>query len=264
LLAAMRKTLGADQVDYSADGKGVDPSRYSAIVMVAAEKPYAEMKGDIVFPASMRHTSRYPEDLAGARSVSGKGVPVVTICFGPPVAANDLINRSDAFVAAWLPGTEGLGLPTCCLRANGGRPMTSPAGCRSTGRRATACRSRAASSSAAATACRSAANRRLGALPESRQRGLPRRKPLAPRRMRKILIVGGGTAGWMTAALFGKLFQGLYDIELVESEAIGTVGVGEATIPAIKKYNELVQLDEAEFMQRTQARSSSASSSSTG
>ena len=70
--------------------------------------------------------------------------------------------------------------------------------------------------------------------------------------MRKILIVGGGTAGWMTAALFGKLFQGLYDIELVESEAIGTVGVGEATIPAIKKYNELVQLDEAEFMQRTQ------------
>jgi len=71
--------------------------------------------------------------------------------------------------------------------------------------------------------------------------------------MRKILIVGGGTAGWMTAALFGKLFQGLYDVELVESEAIGTVGVGEATIPPIKKYNELIQLDEAEFMRRTQA-----------
>jgi tryptophan halogenase len=70
--------------------------------------------------------------------------------------------------------------------------------------------------------------------------------------MRKILIVGGGTAGWMTAALMGKLFQGLYDVELVESEAIGTVGVGEATIPAIKKYNELVQLDEVEFMKRTQ------------
>jgi tryptophan halogenase len=71
--------------------------------------------------------------------------------------------------------------------------------------------------------------------------------------MRRVLIVGGGTAGWMTAALFGKLFQGLYDIALVESEAIGTVGVGEATIPAIKKYNELIQLNEAEFMQRSQA-----------
>ena len=57
----------------------------------------------------------------------------------------------------------------------------------------------------------------------------------------------------MTAALFGKLFQGLYEIELVESEAIGTVGVGEATIPAIKKYNELIQLNEVEFMQRSQA-----------
>jgi len=71
--------------------------------------------------------------------------------------------------------------------------------------------------------------------------------------MQKILVVGGGTAGWMTAALFGKLCQGLYDIELVESEAIGTVGVGEATIPAIKTYNELIQLDEPEFMKRTQA-----------
>jgi tryptophan 7-halogenase len=71
--------------------------------------------------------------------------------------------------------------------------------------------------------------------------------------MRKILIVGGGSAGWMTAALFGKLFQGLYDVELIESEQIGTVGVGEATIPAIKKYNELIALDEKEFMERTQA-----------
>jgi beta-glucosidase len=123
LLSALRKSLGAGQVDYSADGAGVDPSRYSAIVMVAAENPYAEMKGDITFPASMRHTSRYPEDLATLERVSGKGAPVVTLLFsGRPVAANDLINRSDAFIAAWLPGTEGLGLADLLLAGSDGRP----------------------------------------------------------------------------------------------------------------------------------------------
>ena len=117
LLAAMRKELGPGQVDYSPDGAGVDVHRYGAVVMVAAEKPYAEMHGDIVFPAPMRHTARYPEDLAALKRVSGKGVPVVTVLYsGRPVPANDLINRSDAFVAAWLPGTEALALPTSSLR----------------------------------------------------------------------------------------------------------------------------------------------------
>src|SRR5947208_2062603 len=119
----MHKTLGAAQVDYSADGTGIDVSRYSAIVMVAAENPYAEMKGDISFPAPIRHTSRYPDDLQTLERVSGKGVPVVTILFsGRPVAANDLINRSDAFIAAWLPGTEGLGLADMLLARAGGQP----------------------------------------------------------------------------------------------------------------------------------------------
>lgn len=72
------------------------------------------------------------------------------------------------------------------------------------------------------------------------------------RQLKKILIVGGGTAGWMTAALFSKLFKGLYEVTLIESEAIGIIGVGEATIPAIKKYNELLALDENEFMRKTQ------------
>ena len=122
LLSAMRKSLGAVRVDYSADGNGVDVRRYSAIVMVAAENPYAEMKGDITFPASMRHTSRYPEDLRTLDRVRGKGVPVVTLLFsGRPVAANDLINRSDAFIAAWLPGTEGRGLADMLVAAPDGR-----------------------------------------------------------------------------------------------------------------------------------------------
>jgi beta-glucosidase len=123
LLSALRKSLGAGQVDYSIDGTGVDPRGYGAVVMVAAENPYAEGKGDVTFPASIRHTSRYPEDLAALDRVSSKGVPVVTVLFsGRPVGANDLINRSDAFIAAWLPGTEGLGLTDLLLAGNDGRP----------------------------------------------------------------------------------------------------------------------------------------------
>jgi len=122
LLAAMRKSLGNDRVDYSPDGTGVDVKNYSAVVMVAAEKPYAEGAGDITFPATMRHSARYPEDLATLEAVSGRGVPVVMVLYsGRPVAANDLINRSDAFVAAWLPGTEGTGLADMLLARPAGR-----------------------------------------------------------------------------------------------------------------------------------------------
>ena len=111
LVAALRKTLGADRVDYDADGRGVDVRRYSAIVNVASEAPYAEMKGDVLFPATLRHTARYPQDLSTLERVSGRGVPVVTVFYsGRPLPVNNLINRSDAFIAAWLPGTEGLGL----------------------------------------------------------------------------------------------------------------------------------------------------------
>lgn len=72
------------------------------------------------------------------------------------------------------------------------------------------------------------------------------------KQINSVLIVGGGSAGWMTAALLSHLFQGLYRIRLVESEEIGIVGVGEATIPAIKKFNDLLKLDESEFMRATQ------------
>jgi beta-glucosidase len=123
LLSAMRSSLGEDRVDYSADAIGVDASRYAAIIMVAAENPYAEGAGDIKFPAPMRHSDRYPEDLQALERVSGKGVPVVTVLYsGRPVAANDLLNRSDAFVAAWLPGTEGLGITDLLLSGATGAP----------------------------------------------------------------------------------------------------------------------------------------------
>jgi tryptophan halogenase len=67
----------------------------------------------------------------------------------------------------------------------------------------------------------------------------------------RIVIVGGGSAGWMAAAALGRIIGDQWTIELVESDVIGTVGVGEATIPQIHHFNRLVGLDEAEFVTRT-------------
>ncbi len=72
--------------------------------------------------------------------------------------------------------------------------------------------------------------------------------------IRQLVIVGGGTAGWQSAAFLAKLFNGKGPgITLVESADIGTVGVGEATIPPIAFFNRVLGLDEADFMRATRA-----------
>ena len=70
--------------------------------------------------------------------------------------------------------------------------------------------------------------------------------------VRNIVIVGGGTAGWMTAAALSKLTRGQYHIRLVESDEIGIIGVGEASIPLLSTFNASLGINEDEFLRATQ------------
>lgn len=71
--------------------------------------------------------------------------------------------------------------------------------------------------------------------------------------MKKIVVAGGGTAGWMAAAAIARSMGRTASVTLIESDAIGTIGVGESTIPPLVTYNRLLGINEAEFMRATQA-----------
>ncbi len=73
------------------------------------------------------------------------------------------------------------------------------------------------------------------------------------KKIKKVVIVGGGTAGWISAALLKKMLGPLVDIELVESEEIGRIGVGEATIPPIRLLNNVLNIEESDFIRETNA-----------
>jgi beta-glucosidase len=132
ILAGIRDKVGAANVTYSIDGAGVNVRDFDAVIAVIGETPYAENFGDIA-TAQGNHDSantalrtlelgvRLPEDRAVLQTVSGHGVPVVTVLVsGRVLYANTEINLSNAFVAAWLPGTEGGGVADVLFRTRRG------------------------------------------------------------------------------------------------------------------------------------------------
>ena len=123
LLAALRQRLGEAQVTFDADGTKHDPARFDVVVAVLGEQPYAEGEGDVRITENLRHSRREPADLAVLNKVAGRGKPVVTLLYsGRPLYVNDLANKSDAFIAAWLPGTEGAGLADLLVAPAAGEP----------------------------------------------------------------------------------------------------------------------------------------------
>src|SRR5256885_6453264 len=77
--------------------------------------------------------------------------------------------------------------------------------------------------------------------------------------LRSAVIVGGGSSGWMTAAALTKSFGKRLEVTLVESEEIGIIGVGESTVPHLREFNRLLEIDEADFVRGTRGTKSASS-----
>jgi beta-glucosidase len=122
LLSALRQRLGAARVTFDADGSRHDPRQFDAVIAVLAETPYAEGEGDVRLTENLRHSRRHPQDAQVLQRVAGRGAPVITLLYsGRPLYVNDLANKSDAFIAAWQPGTEGAGLTDVLITPPGGQ-----------------------------------------------------------------------------------------------------------------------------------------------
>jgi beta-glucosidase len=104
LLAAIKKTVGAETVvTFSPDGSNL--KKADVVIVVVGEEPYAEMKGD------RQDLSLAPADAALIAKAKATGAPVVTLLYsGRPLVLGSTLDQSDAFLAAWLPGTEGAGI----------------------------------------------------------------------------------------------------------------------------------------------------------
>lgn len=104
LLAAIKQTVGPEtEVTFSPDGSDLKPA--DAVIVVVGEEPYAEFKGD------RQDLSLSPKDAALIAKAKAVGAPLVTLLYsGRPLVLGTALAQSDALIAAWLPGTEGLGM----------------------------------------------------------------------------------------------------------------------------------------------------------
>ncbi len=117
ILTGIREVAGLHNVTYSETANGIDVRQFDTVIAVIGETPYAEGHGDIAPPATLSHSAHYPEDKTLLNLVAGRGTPVITVFVGGrPLYASDLLNLSDAWVVAWLPGTEGKGLADVLFR----------------------------------------------------------------------------------------------------------------------------------------------------
>lgn len=104
------------------EGRSADRSRHDVAIVVIGEDPYAELLGDLGDDQTLEHGIRYPEDRAVIDRIRAAGVPVVTVLLsGRVLYVNPELNRSAAFVAGWLPGTEGGGVADVLFRTRSGR-----------------------------------------------------------------------------------------------------------------------------------------------
>jgi beta-glucosidase len=111
LLDALREELGPVHVTYAERDAVPQASEFDVVIAVVGEAAYAEYKGDVAYPAPLSFSALYPDQMDMVTEAAGLGIPVVTVVYsGRNLYATDLLNASDAFVAAYLPGSEAGGL----------------------------------------------------------------------------------------------------------------------------------------------------------
>lgn len=113
IYAGIAEAVTGGSATLSADGSAAAADAFDVAVVVIGETPYAEGQGDITRFQTLEHAVHHPEDLAVIETIreNAPGLPIVTVFLsGRPLYVNEELNRSDAFVAAWLPGSEGGGV----------------------------------------------------------------------------------------------------------------------------------------------------------